>query len=81
MILNSKKIVLLVVVLVVCIPLGVFAQPGFDPGMTDGPGGPGGGGGGAGAPIDGGLSMLAVAGVAYGVKKLDKRRKENIKSN
>jgi hypothetical protein len=61
-ILKSKTIVLLIVVLLICVPLGVYAQPGFNGGMTDG------------APIDGGLSMLIVAGAVYGVNKLKKKK-------
>ena len=42
---------------------------------------PGGGGGGFGddpidVPVDGGLSILAVAGIGYGIKKLKERNKK-----
>jgi hypothetical protein len=42
---------------------------------------PGGGGGGFGddpidVPVDGGLSILAVAGIGYGIKKLKDRKKK-----
>ena len=42
---------------------------------------PGGGGGGFGddpidVPVDGGLSILAVAGIGYGIKKLKDRNKK-----
>ncbi len=30
-----------------------------------------------GAPIDGGVSLLAAAGIAYGAKKLHERKKKN----
>ena len=36
---------------------------------------PPGGGGDAGAPIDGGISLLVAAGVAYGAKKANARKK------
>ena len=63
-ILKSKTIVLLIVVLLICVPLGVYAQPGFNGGMTDG------------APIDGGLSLLAISGVAYGIGKYRANKKK-----
>jgi len=31
----------------------------------------------SGAPIDGGVSILIAAGVAYGIKKLNKKQKSN----
>ena len=35
------------------------------------------GGGGNDVPLDGGLSLLAAAGVGYGVKKVAEKRKKN----
>ena len=46
------------------LPLSLLAQPGFDPGITDG------------APIDGGLSLLAISGVVYGVNKYRASKKK-----
>lgn len=55
----------------------VKAQGGGDPGDPFGGGDPGGTPSGA-VPIDGGLSLLLGAGVAYGVKKgYDSRKKNN----
>lgn len=47
------------------LPTLLFAQgdPGGDPDVT--------------VPVDGGLSILAVAGVAYGVKKIKELRKKD----
>jgi hypothetical protein len=58
----------LVVLIVLCCPVMVFAQPGFNNNVYDG------------APIDGGLSLLAVAGAMYGVKKVfkPKSNSENV---
>ncbi len=57
----------LIILLAICfLPSIVHAQPdpGGDPDAT--------------VPIDGGLSILAVAGVSYGVKKIrDYRKKKN----
>lgn len=71
------KITILVVALV-CFQAGnkVFAGPGFGSGINDAGSGGGsgggsgsGGGGGSHAPLDGGLSLLVLAGIGYGVKK------------
>jgi hypothetical protein len=43
----------------------VFAQPGFDDDVTD-------------TPIDGGISLLVGAGVAYGAKKLHDKKKNQV---
>ncbi len=70
--LKYRSIILLFVVAIVCSPIYVMAQPGFDPGVPDG------------APVDGGLSMLVVAGVVYGTNKfLNKKKKagENKEEN
>lgn len=72
---NIKKIFFF---LMLFLSLSGFANPS---------GGPGGSGGGTGtgdpnngdnpdAPIDGGITLLAAAGVAYGVKKVSDRRKK-----
>ena len=55
----------IVVILFCCLPSLVFAQgdPGLDPDAT--------------VPVDGGLSILAAAGVAYSVKKIKEFRKKN----
>lgn len=63
----AKWILMLSIIMIVCcfLPSIVHAQ---------GPGGPGGDPD-ATVPIDGGLSFLAAAGVAYGVKKIKEKRK------
>lgn len=65
---NIKWILILSVVMIVfcCLPSLVFAQgdPGTDPDTT--------------VPVDGGITILAAAGVAYGVKKIKEfRNKKN----
>lgn len=63
---NTKTILTLsvLVVLYCFLPSLVFAQgdPGGDPDVT--------------VPVDGGISILAAAGVAYGVKKIKDFRKK-----
>lgn len=49
------------------IPVCVFAHHGHPPGW-------GGGGGGYDVPLDGGLSLLAAAGISYGVKKFSAKK-------
>jgi len=48
-----------------CAPVALFAQPGFGDDVTD-------------TPIDGGISLLVIAGAGYGAKKIKeaKKRKE-----
>ena len=58
------SIFLLLIVAIISAPVSVMAQPGFDPGVSDG------------APIDGGLSMLVVAGVIYGTNKFYNKKKK-----
>ena len=57
---NVKWILQLSIIMIICLclPSIIFAQgdPGADPDTT--------------VPVDGGLSILAAAGVAYGVKKI-----------
>lgn len=65
---NIKWILILSVVMIVfcCLPSLVFAQgdPGTDPDAT--------------VPVDGGITILAAAGVAYSVKKIKEfRNKKN----
>jgi hypothetical protein len=63
------KIASLSVYLLLCLPvLALAGGPGFNGGVDDGSGGP------CGVPLDGGLSMLAVAGIGYGIKKLKDRK-------
>jgi hypothetical protein len=52
----------IIIITILLLPAFVHAQPGFGDDVGD-------------APIDGGLSLLVVAGVGYGVKKLNARRK------
>ena len=69
------KINVLILVMVVLAPLYAVADgpPGVDNGGSD----VGGGGGGAGVPLDGGLSLLAAAGVGYGIKKYRDMKKKS----
>ena len=64
---NIKLLLALSIIVIVfcCLPSLVFAQsdPGGDPDVT--------------VPVDGGLSILAAAGVAYSVKKIKEFRKKN----
>lgn len=65
------KMLSLTVAIVALVPAFVYAQgPGFGGGVDDG---------GACVPLDGGLSLLAAAGVGYGIKKYAsyKTAKEN----
>ncbi len=55
----------LLAILLLSMPLYVLAQPGFDPGVPDG------------APVDGGLSILAIAGVTYAARKFHAKRKKS----
>lgn len=72
---NIKRIVFLFMLF---LSLGLIANP------AGGPGGSGGGSGGGDpnqggdpdAPIDGGITLLAAAGVAYGIKKVSDKRKQ-----
>ncbi len=66
--LKSRRVLTLLTLLIICAPICVMAQPGFDPGVPDG------------APIDGGLSMLAIAGVSYAAKKIYNKRKNQEKT-
>jgi hypothetical protein len=61
---HIKKILLASLIVVCCTPLYLHAQPGFGDDVND-----------SGAPLDGGLSVLAVAGAGYGLKKLKEARK------
>ena len=69
---NSKIISAVLTFVVLALPtLAMAGGPGFGGGVNDG-------GGGCAAPLDGGLSLLIVAGISYGSKKLaDKRNKAN----
>jgi len=65
-----KKIALIFCLVLVALPYShVLAGPGFGSGIVDAGGGGGGAGGGAGAPLDGGMSILLLAGIGYGIKK------------
>jgi hypothetical protein len=50
------------IITILLLPTLLHAQPGFGDDVGD-------------APIDGGLSLLVAAGVGYGAKKLNARRK------
>jgi hypothetical protein len=63
-----NKIKFLAIVISLCVPMYVSAQPDF-----------GGGGGGDTqdtVPLDGGISLLVVAGAGYGIKKIKENRKK-----
>ena len=60
-----KNTALLVIVLLISMPAHVFAQPGFNPGVPNG------------VPLDGGISLLVIAGISYGAKKIYGKRKNN----
>jgi hypothetical protein len=62
----AGKISILVTILMILIPLCVLAQPGFGGGDVDDT-----------VPLDGGLSLLVAAGVGYGAKKINEKRKRN----
>ncbi len=47
---------------ILCLPMLVHAQPGFDDDVVDD------------VPIDGGLSLLVAAGIGYGAKKIHQKR-------
>jgi hypothetical protein len=60
--------VLLSLGILLMVPVCMFAHGGHNP--------PGGGGGGYDVPLDGGLSLLAAAGIGYGVKKVTAKKKQ-----
>ena len=65
------KIKFLALVIALCAPLyGISQPPPFD----------GGGGGDTQdtIPLDGGLSILLIAGAGYGAKKINEKRKKNL---
>jgi hypothetical protein len=70
-VLSLSKLLLLAVFLT--IPVMSFANNGWG----DGDGG-GRDHGASGAPLDGGLSILLIAGASYGVKKVAEKRKKNV---
>jgi hypothetical protein len=68
----TKFLTVLVVIAISSFPMiAMAAGPGFGGGVNDG--------GGVCAPIDGGLSLLVVAGVSYGAKLVaaNKKKKAN----
>jgi hypothetical protein len=50
--------------LLFCTP-SLFAQPGFDDDVED-------------APIDGGIALLVVSGIGYGIKKIQVSKKQKM---
>ena len=62
---HIKKMLFACLIVVCCTPLYLHAQPGFGDDVND-----------SGAPLDGGLSVLAIAGAGYGLKKLKEARKK-----
>jgi hypothetical protein len=61
---NHIRRLLFALIVACCMPLFLYAQPGFDDDVDDD------------VPLDGGLSVLAVAGAAYGLKKIKDARKK-----
>ncbi len=65
----NKILMMIAVVFLSSVPMiAMAAGPGFGGGVDDG--------GGACVPIDGGLSMLVVAGVSYGAKVVAANKKK-----
>lgn len=56
-----KYILLPILVLLLLSSTNLLAQPGFDDDVTD-------------TPIDGGVAILAAAGLAYGIKRVTKKK-------
>ncbi|MEI8280490.1 MAG: hypothetical protein WCG87_12055 [Bacteroidota bacterium] len=66
-----KKIKFLALVIALCAPLyGISQPPPFDNGS--------GGDTQDTVPLDGGLSILLIAGAGYGAKKINEKRKKNL---
>ncbi|MDR3680208.1 MAG: hypothetical protein P4L41_09595 [Flavipsychrobacter sp.] len=66
---TGKLLMLITIALLSFLPMiAMAAGPGFGGSVNDG--------GGACVPIDGGLSMLVVAGVSYGAKLVAKNKKK-----
>ncbi len=57
-----KQIKLLIIILLICVPVVLFAQAGFGDDVSD-------------TPIDGGLSLLVIGAAGYGIKKLKEIKK------
>ena len=70
----KTKLTLMLLTLVALLPQLAFAQggPGFGGGVDDG---------GVCVPLDGGLTLLAAAGVGYGIKKYAASRKQPSKTD
>lgn len=61
---KTKHMIILPIILgLLILPVLLFAQPTFTDDVSD-------------VPIDGGLSLLAIAGVGYGAKKIRERRRK-----
>jgi hypothetical protein len=56
---------LTMVVMLLAAPIATFAQPGFTTDVDD-------------TPIDGGISLLVLAGAGYGAKKLKERKAKQL---
>ena len=68
----TKKLRLILLIGMITLPAFLMAQPGLDAPINPGEGG---GGDTTDAPFDGGVSLLVAAGVAYGVKKVNEKKK------
>jgi hypothetical protein len=62
---RSLYIQITMLLLVICLPSLLHAQPNFTDDVVD-------------APVDGGLSLLIAAGVGFGAKRLKEKRKQQI---
>lgn len=67
---HIKKLLSAAFIIVCCMPLYLHAQPGFGNDVND-----------SGAPLDGGLSVLAVAGGGYAIRKFKEARKKKAENN
>jgi len=61
---NRSLILLLFSIALFCLPAWLHAQPGFGDDVDD-------------VPLDGGLSLLAAAGIGYGMRKLQRKKNES----
>jgi hypothetical protein len=68
--LGSKCYQAIIIIVILLMPLFAIAQPGFGSDVND-----------SGAPLDGGLSVLAVAGAGYGLKKIREARNKRKKTS
>ncbi|MBP9212912.1 MAG: hypothetical protein V9E96_00025 [Chitinophagaceae bacterium] len=63
--LTTSTLIIVCVMVAICLPSLVNAQPVFDDDVND-------------VPVDGGLSLLIAAGVGYGAKKMKQIRNNSL---